>query len=185
MSPITAIAGQSVGWYCSLGIVVFGLLSALMSTAYTLALKRVNVTTLSVLSYIAPLIFLVVDNVIGHTFSAIQIFAIVGLVLGGIGFALDERLTIDAPTLGLLVFMLGYSGAQFYYLQYLHKTEAVTGISFFANVWGGAAVFLLVHLVVRRKAPLLLTEKAWAYARLSVMAKSFDVGHPCWPVWRS
>ena len=109
-----------------------------MSTAYTLALKRVNVTTLSVLSYIAPLIFLVVDNVIGHTFSAIQIFAIVGLVLGGIGFALDERLTIDAPTLGLLVFMLGYSGAQFYYLQYLHKTEAVTGISFFANVWGGS-----------------------------------------------
>lgn len=173
--PITMLLGHGVTWYCSPGIVLFGLASTLMSSAYTVVLKRVNITTLAVLAYVAPLIFLTIDTAIGHDFTTAQVLAIVGLVVGGMGFAMDERLKFDKLTIAALAFMFLYSGAEFYYAKWMFKTEGLTVISLFANVWGWAAVFLGAYLIVRRKAPLLATRQAATYAKLSTLAKSFDV----------
>lgn len=172
--PITALFGHTVSWYCSPGIIFFGLASTLMSSAYTVVLKRVNITTLAVLAYIAPLIFLVIDNAIGNAFTHVQVFAIVGLVIGGMGFAMDDHLKLDKLTLAALAFMLIYSGAEFYYAKWMFKTEGLSVISLFANVWGWATIFLAAYLIVRRKVPLLLTREAATYAKLSTLAKSFD-----------
>lgn len=57
----------------------------------------------------------------------------------------------------------------------MFKNEGLTVISLFANVWGWAAVFLAVYLLVRGKMPLLLTCEAVSYAKLSTLAKTFDV----------
>lgn len=173
--PITMLVGHSVTWYCSPGIVLFGLASTLMSSAYTVVLKRVNITTLAVLAYVAPLIFLTIDTAIGHDFAIGQVLGIVGLVIGGMGFAMDERLKFDKLTIAALVFMFIYSGAEFYYAKWMFKTEGLSVISLFANIWGWAALFLGAYLVVRRKTPLLATREAAAYAKLSSLAKCFDV----------
>jgi len=173
--PITALFGYLVSWYCSPGIVFFGLASALMSSAYTVVLKRVNITTLAVFAYIAPIIFLVIDNAIGNNFTFVQVCAILGLVVGGIGFAMDDRLKFDKLTMAAVVFMFVYSGAEIYYAKWMFKNEGLSVISLFANVWGWAAVFLAAHLIVRRKVPLLLTRQAATYTKLSTLAKSFDV----------
>lgn len=173
--PITALLGQSVSWYISPGIVAFGLASTLMSSAYTVVLKRVNITTVAVLGYVAPLIFLMIDHAIGESLTMAQMLAIVGLVAGGIGFALDDKLSFDPATVMALGFMLIYSGAEFYYAKWMFKHEGLNVISLFANVWGWAAVFLGAWLAMRRKLSLLLTKQAITYAKLSTLAKSFDV----------
>lgn len=174
--PITSLLGYPVTWYCSPGIILVGLLATFMATAYTHVLTRINITTLSVLTCVTPLIFLAIDNAIGHVFTLIQVFAIAGLVIGGIGFALDERLKLDVITLGLLAFLFGCYGGEFYYIQYLNKTEGLSGISFFANAQGWTALFLAIHLTLRHKLPLLLTRDAFVFVKRSALAKSFDVG---------
>ena len=173
--PITALLGQTVSWYISPGIVAFGLASTLMSSAYTVVLKRVNVTTIAVLGYVAPLIFLIIDHAIGERVSLTQGLAVVGLVAGGIGFALDGKLSFDRPTILALGGMFIYSGAEFYYAKWMFKHEGLNVISLFTNVWGWAAAFLVAWLAVRRKLPLLLTKEVISYAKLSTLAKSFDV----------
>lgn len=152
------------------------LLATFMATAYTHVLTKINITTLSILTCVTPLFLLAIDNAIGHDFSITQIFAIAGLVVGGIGFALDEKFKLDVTTLGLLAFLFGSYGGEFYYIQYLNKTEGLSGISFFANAQGWTAIFLAIYLVFRRKLPLLFTRNAFSFARRSALAKSFDVG---------
>lgn len=172
--PISAVIGQPATWFCSPGIIASGLSGAFIAAAYTLVMKRVDVTALSVLSYTAPLIFLVIDNAIGYSFTMTQVLGIIGLVIGGIGFALNGRLKLDAGSICLLFLMLSLSGGQSYYLQHLHKTEGLSAISFYANVWGWAGIFLAINVLARGKWSLLLSPDALAYAKLSTVAKSFD-----------
>lgn len=173
--PITALLGQPVSWYISPGIVAFGLASTFMSSAYTVVLKRVNISTVAVLGYVAPIIFLMIDHAIGEHVTLTQGLAVMGLVIGGIGFALDDKPSFDRQTVLALVVMLIYSGAEFYYAKWMFKHEGLDIISLFASVWAWAAVFLVTWLAVRRKLPLLLARGAISYAKRSALAKSFDV----------
>jgi drug/metabolite transporter (DMT)-like permease len=174
--PITSLIGSSVTWHISVGIILFGFASAVMSSAYTQVLKRVDVTTIAVLTYIGPLLFLAIDAGRGHSFSSWQIAGLIGLVVGGIGFVFDGRLKADRMTFAMLGVMFTYSGIEFYYLQYVNRTTGISGISFFASVWAWACAFLLLNLVLRKKWRMLTDKQARQYAALSVVGKSFDVG---------
>jgi hypothetical protein len=174
VTPMAVLFGYVVSWYCSPGIIVFGFASSVMASAYTVVLKRVNITTLSILGYVAPLIFLAIDSATSAAFSLAQILGILGLVVGGIGFALSDKLEFDKPTLAALAFMLTYGGAEFYYVKWMQKTEGLNAISVFANTWMWAAIFLFALLILQRKIPLLLTRQAVNYAKSSSMAKLFE-----------
>jgi hypothetical protein len=173
--PVTALLGQPLSWYISPGIVAIGLASTLMSSAYTVVLKRVNITTVAVLGYVAPILFLLIDRTSGETITATQTFAIFGLVTGGIGFALDDRLRIDRVAILAMALMLVYGGVEFYYAKWMFKHEGLNVISLFANVWGWAAIFLGIGIIARRKWRLLLTRQALTYTKISAVAKTFDV----------
>jgi hypothetical protein len=173
--PLTALMGHRLTWYCTPVVLGFAVLNMGMSSAYTLLLRRIHVSTLSIFAYVAPLIFLVVDHLLGQTHTWAQVGAIGGLVLGGIVFALDERPQFDRMTVLALVWTMACSGIEAYYVKHVHATQGLDVITVLANIWGWVAVFLGVVLLVSGRLPRLFTRTAWTYARWSVVGKSFDV----------
>lgn len=174
--PIGLLFQQPIYWYVSPGVILFGVASAMMATTYTVVIKRVNVTTIAILGYTAPLLFLGIDHLLGEQFSWVQILAILGLISGGIGFSLDRRLEVDRTALLALAGLLLYSGLEIYYLKWMVRHEAVAVITLVVNIWGWSLPFILGWLVVQKKHQLLLSLDARRYARLVVVAKAFDAG---------
>jgi hypothetical protein len=174
--PVSAAFGAHVSWYFNVWIVLFGLASAGLALSYTQVMRRVEASTLAVLTYIGPLIFLAIDAISGHHFTASQVAGLVGLVAGGIVFVANGRIRADRTTLALLGVMFAYSGSEGYYLQYVNRTAGNSGISFFASVWVWAGAFLLLNLIVRGKYRLLGQRDAGMYAMISALGKSFDAG---------
>jgi drug/metabolite transporter (DMT)-like permease len=173
--PLMALMGHPLTWYCTPAVMGFGVLNTGMSSAYTLLLRRIHISTLAILAYVAPLIFLVIDHFLGQVHTLWQIGAIVGLVAGGMLFVLDERPQFDRLTLVALLWTVGCGGAEAYYVKSVHATEGLDVIVVLANIWVWVSLFLLAFLVVTGRVRHLVTRAAWTYARWSVLGKSFDV----------
>lgn len=173
--PLTALMGHPLTWYCTPAVLGFALVSVGMSSAYTLLLRRIHISTLAILAYVAPLIFLLVDHFLGQTHTWMQVGAIAGLVIGGMVFAMDDRPQLDRWTILALIWTMACSGAEAYYVKHVHATEGLDIITVLSNIWGWVAVYLALAVVVSGRWRRLFTRSAWTYARWSVLGKSFDV----------
>ena len=172
--PISLLFGQTLTWYFDLGILAFSILSAGISIAYGQILKTVNVTSLSIFTNVVPLFFLFIDNMLGKSFTTTQVIAITGLVVGGIGFVADEKAKLDKKTIAMIMFIAGYSGGEFYYLQYLHEKVGLSGISFFMNIWFWAGVLLFILCFVQGKLKQLGSPEIRRYMKFIVFSKILD-----------
>jgi len=168
------IFGQPLTFYVSPGIVVFGVASTAMASVYTLTIKKVDVTTFSLLSYIGPLCFLAIDNVIGSGINLYQSLGVCGLVLGGMLFLSNGTLKLDKITISALLFLVTFSGSEAYYLKYLVLTENISGISVLASIWVWAALFLGCAVIAKGKLPLIFDNRTVTYVKYSATAKTFD-----------
>jgi hypothetical protein len=172
--PLAALVGHPVHWYCTPGILLFSLINVTMASAYTVLMKHVNVTSIAVLSYLAPLIFLAIDRANGASFTVLQVLAIVGLVGGGVGFAIDSRPQFDGRTLFALACTLACSGAEAYYVKHVQRAEGIHILTILANMWGWVIALLALYLVASGKWRSLFTREAVRYARWSLLGKSLD-----------
>jgi hypothetical protein len=173
--PIVSLFGHTITWHFDVGFMLFGVLNTFISAAYTIILRRVNITTITMLSYIAPLAFLFIDHMIGAKFSLIQVLAILGLAVGGIAFAMDDRPQLDAKTILALLWMFCCTGGEAFYVKHIHNTTNMDIISVFANIWGWVVIYLGLTLMVTGRWRKLFTQEALTYSKWSVAGKSLDV----------
>lgn len=179
--PLIVVLRQGLVWYMSPGLLLCALANALVAGAYTVLLQRIHISTLGVLAYAAPLLFLAVDHWSGNAITPLHAMGVVGLVVGGIAFALDDRLQLSPTTILALVWTVGITGVEAYYVKHVHAQTGVPIVSLFANIWGWAAAVLGVVVVARGKAALVPTRATWTYLRWSVLGKGCDVSSSlCW-----
>ena len=177
------IPSQSLHLLINWEIILFGVFGALNSLSYTYALRRIEVTNIGTMAYVAPVFFLLIDLYWLHTpLSMIQIFGIFLLVLGGIGFSIDGstrkmKKEISLTVLSIFVFWLIYGGAESYIFKYFNATQGINATTLFANIWAWSALILLLLVLVQRKTKLLFTTSARNYIKKSIISKSCDVGN--------
>lgn len=164
----------------SLNIVLFGVVGALNSLSYTYALKKIEVTNIGTISYIGPALFLLIDTVWLHTpLSALQIFGVLLLVIGGIGFSIDGatkkvKKELSLKVFAIFIFWLIYGGMEAYFFKYMHTTQNIDATTFFANIWAWSGISLLLLVVLQRKAHLLFSYSAKRFITKSVFSKTCD-----------
>lgn len=163
-------------------IVSFGVFGALNSLSYTYALRRIEVTNIGTIAYIAPVFFLLIDTALLHTpLSSLQILGVICLAVGGIGFSIDGatrriKKELSLPVLSIFIFWLIYGGIEAYFFKFMNATQGVNATTFFTNVWAWSGVTLLILVLAQRKSLLLFTKSVSRFVTISVFSKSCDVG---------
>ena len=102
-------------------------------------MRRVEVTSIGAIYYLAPFLFLAIDSKIVHvSLSGGEVAGIFLLVLGGLGFAIDgktHRLKRELSPMvwGLFLFSILYTGVEGYLFKYLNVHETMNAVSFVAS----------------------------------------------------
>jgi EamA domain-containing membrane protein RarD len=163
-------------------IILFGIFSIFNSLLYTYALRKIEITSIGTISYIGPVLFLLIDVFLINTpLSILQILGITFLVLGGVGFAIEGntrkfKKEISIKILGVFIFWIAYAGTEAYLFKFMNATQDINATTFFANVWAWATIALFVLVLVQKKTNLLFTLSARNYIKNSIIGKSCDVG---------
>lgn len=177
------VPSQSLHLFVNWQIIVFGIFGAFNSLSYTYALRRIEVTNIGTMAYVAPVLFLLIDLYWLHApLSIVQILGIFLLVIGGIGFSIDGstrkmKKEISLTILGIFVFWLIYGGAESYIFKYFNATQGINATTLFANIWAWSAIILLLLVLVQRKTKLIFTLSSKSFIKKSVISKSCDVGN--------
>ncbi len=163
------------------------LMAVVSSLSYTYVLRRLEVTGIGAIGYLAPFAFLFIDvQGLQLHFSLAQIAGITLLVLGGIGFIVDgttHRIKKEFSLLvwGALLFQSIFSGIEAYVFKSLHVTQGITGVTFFLDIWMAGGLVLLLIIIMRGKFRLLLTTPAGVYVPPIMLSKVFDaLGTALW-----
>lgn len=168
-------------------IFYLGSLYGIGAITYTILLKRVEITSSSIMASFIPLIFLPIDLFILHAdFLWRQIVGIIVLVVGGIVFFYrkeDRTRSITKKEMFLLIsiflfdaFLIGFESYLFKdYFTNLHLSE----MDFLVNMWGVMFLFLTALVVIRsiyrRKLPVIRLHNN--YIRGSFLSKVADYGN--------
>lgn len=170
--PLSSVAGVPFYWHFSWGILFFGVTGAGMALAYSVVLKNVKFSSISVLLFLLPLLYLVIDSWVDHPLTPYQKAGVVGLSLSGVLFIYEKGLTFNRQVFLAFLVMAAYAGAEMYYLKHLNKVEGVPGPVFFANTWIWAALFSGLYLLWKR--PAVESASVWRYLKMSLFSKTFD-----------
>lgn len=161
-------------------VFLFAPLCVASSLLWTYILKNVEVLTISAISYLAPLLYLVIDTrLLAMHFTTSQVIGVFLLVAGGISFSIDGETFRFKPELTRKVFAallltVFYNGAEAYFFKYLYSTYAVNGVSFYASLWVLSTAGLLGILLTQGKLRLLLDKNSRSYVPQIAVSKSCD-----------
>jgi drug/metabolite transporter (DMT)-like permease len=162
------------------GIIALAPIGAFSSLFYTYVLQKVEVTSATAITYIAPILFLFIDAKFLHNgFPLKVVMGIVLLVLGGIGFSINattRKLKTELTPLvwGMLAFSVFWTGCEAYLFKYLNATQGINGVSFFSSLWLLTSVVLLLIVLLKGKTALLFKKTSRTYAKQSLVSKTFD-----------
>lgn len=176
------IPSQKLHFFLNWQIILMGIFGALNSLSYTYALRRIEVTNIGTMTYVAPVLFLLIDLYWLHTpLSLLQILGIFFLAVGGVGFSIDGatkklKKEISLSVLGIFVFWLLYGGIESYVFKYFNATQGINATTLFANIWAWSALILLVLVLVQNKTKILFTSSSRQFIKKSILSKSCDVG---------
>ncbi|MBI4093631.1 hypothetical protein HY417_01590 [Candidatus Kaiserbacteria bacterium] len=161
-------------------ILALGVLSIISSLFYTYLLRHIEITSYVGFAYLAPFVFLLVDTLIlREKLGSSEIFGIVLLVIGGLGFAIDGKThqfkkELSPYALLMIVFSIIQMGAQAYLFKHLHGTTGMSGVSFFASADLLAAAGVLSLIAMQGKLGLLWTRPARTYVPRVAFSKMCD-----------
>jgi hypothetical protein len=161
-------------------LVLIGCIAVGNSLIYTYLLRKIEITGIGAISYLAPFIFLIIDTQVLHTsLSAEQITGIVLMVLGGFSFAIDGKThhfkkEFSPLVWAMFLFMVFYTGVEAYAFKLMHVTIGLSAPSFFVSTCSCAVVVLFGIVVVQGKSHMLFKRPALAYIPRVALSKSFD-----------
>lgn len=182
---VTVIIGL-LGWVGVLhfsfywGILLLAPIGAFSSLFYTYVLQKVEVTSATAITYVAPILFLFIDAKLLHNGFALKIIiGIILLVLGGIGFSINattRKLKKELTPLvwGMLAFSVFWTGCEAYLFKYLNTTQGINGVSFFSSLWLLTSVVLLLIVLFKGKMALVFNSTSRTYAKQAFVSKTFD-----------
>lgn len=176
------LTGQAsaLAWTTHPLVMLLGLGGAGTSIAYTMMLRQVEVTTLAVLTYTAPLLLLVVDSLTGKSFSALQMLGMLLLVSGGVAFVYGSRLKLNWQTLGAFAYIISFNAGQAYAIQHFNASQHWTGLEFYYKVWVWSGVYLLAFFAMTGRLSHFARRNVQRYTRFSLLAKLFDALSSWW-----
>lgn len=168
-------------------IILLGILYGINSIFYTVLLKKIEITSSSIITNLIPVIFLPIDIfILGKAFLSRQILGIIALIIGGIIFFLKRRnnKVVRTNRIGLITIVFLFNTLLFGFESYLFKdlfdNMKLSETSFLVNVWGVALVFLSVLILLkylvlqnRKFQPQILIR----YSRGSILSKIADFGN--------
>lgn len=161
-------------------VFLVAILSIINSFIWTSLLRRVEITGIAAISYLAPFLYLVIDTRLLHTtLSAGEIVGIFLMVLGGFAFAIDGKTHHMKKELSplvwlMFVYMALYSGAESYAFKYVHASYGTSAMGFILSYGLVMCVGLLSVVVVRGKTRLLWKSAAKQYIPYVTVSKAFD-----------
>lgn len=182
---ITMSGGAFPTIIISAPIIFLGVLYGINAITYTFLLKKVEITTSSIMESFIPLVFLPIDLFIfGSHFFPRQIAGIFILVIGGIIFFYRKKTNAAltkkqiSTLLSIFLFDALLIGSESYlfkdYFTNLHLSE----MDFLVNVWGVMFLFLTILVLLRylytRKIPSIKMHKKYILGSLS--SKILDYG---------
>lgn len=173
----------SLHFFVNWKIILMGALGALNSLSYTYVLRKIEVTNIGAIAYIAPIFFLLIDVAWLHmSLSVLQVLGIILLVIGGVGFSIDAtthtlKKELSLVVVGIFVFWLVYGGLESYLFKYMHTTYGLSAPTFFANVWMFSGLCILILIVVQRKVSLLFSQSTHTFIARSVFSKACDTSN--------
>lgn len=170
--PLSHLAGVPFYWHVNAGILFFGLSGAALALAYSVLLKNVKYSSISILLFLPSIFYIAIDTWSDHPLSALQIGSVLGLSVFGALFVYEKGITFNRQVLLAFLVMACYAGAEMYYLKYLNKSEGIPGPVFFANTWIWASIFSGLFLLWKR--PSVDKPELLRYIRFSVVSKTFD-----------
>lgn len=162
-------------------IILFWIFSITLSLSYTYVLKNIEVTSIATLSYLWPIIYLLIDKfLINANFSSYQILGILFLVIWGIWFSIEWKTfkfkeEISLKILGVFIFLLIYAWIEWYLFKFMNSEYHVNATTFFANVWWWTTVMLFIVIILKWKFNNLLDKSVVKYVTKSIISKSCDV----------
>lgn len=167
--------GHHFFWTPTPTLLLLGAMGAVTAIAYSRVLTRISVSTLSVFAFIMPLLFLVVDKAAGYRLTAFEVLAILGMVLGGIGFGKDEPIRMDRWTILAFVWMVVNAGIEAYYVKYMHDTQHTDNMGILLNMWSLSLVFLIAIMTYKGYWKELAKKDSLRYMRRCLVSKGPDV----------
>lgn len=176
---LTGVLG-SLTFFFHWSLFVMAIFGACTSLFYTYLLKRVELTNIASVAYLAPIVLLFIDtHIAGAALAGSQMVGIMLLVLGGIGFALDGRSfrfkkELTWSVWGIFLFNLTYGWADAYLFKYLNEAHGVNGVSFFSSLWLLCSLYMLLLLLWQRKLHLMVNRTARVFITQAAAGKSFD-----------
>ena len=160
---------------------LLGVLATISSLLFTYLLRRLEITVIGALAYVAPIVFLCIDTaVIGVDLSGIQILGILFLVGGAIAFVLDgvthhfRRIFTWRIAGALFLMTVVYAGADAYLFKYLHSAYQLSAVSYSFSTHLFNVVFLFGIVVARGSFAHLFDTAAIRYLPYAAIGKSFD-----------
>jgi len=158
-----------------------GIMAAFSTVMFTYLLRTVELTVIGAAAYLTPLLFLLIDtSILKLSFTSIQLFGIVLLVLGGLAFSLDGKTHhfkkyLSGRVWGIFFFIyIFYSGVEAYTYRYLHTTYDLSPVSFYATYICFGALLLFGVLVFKGRTHLLISRPALRYIPYAAAGKAFD-----------
>ena len=161
-------------------IILVGLIGVGNSLVYTYLLRRIEITGIGAISYLAPFLFLYIDTRILHTsLSANEIWGIFLMVLGGFAFAIDGKThhfkREYSPFVWLMLFyMVFFTGAEAYVFKLMNASSGISAPSFFVSTALINLAVLACIVLLQKKTHLLFKRPALIYIPRVAISKSFD-----------
>lgn len=156
-------------------------IEVISSLLYTNLLRRIEITNIAAVGYMAPLVFLVIDTtVIGVSLTPAQIAGIIMLVLGGTAFSIDGKthhfrhMPLRTWMSILFIFIIAL-GSQAYAFKYLADTTGMNALSFYGSLLSLVTVLLSLLLLYKKKTSLLFSRAARVYVPYAFAGKTFDL----------
>lgn len=160
-------------------ILIAALFGVISSLSYTLLLKKMEITTLTSYTYLAPLFFLFIDaKLLDLHFTPKIIIGIFLLVFGGVGFTfnfdLKSKKMRNTIVFACFFFTIIWNGCLAYLFKYLNLTEGINGVSFFSSLWFLNSLILLLMICIKAKSKLLFQTPVLLYMKRVAVSKFFD-----------
>jgi drug/metabolite transporter (DMT)-like permease len=169
----------------SFSIIFLGIFYGISAIFYTFLLKKIEVTSSSLMSNFLPLLFLPIDIfILNKNFNISTILGIFLLVTGGLIFFAKKGIFGNKKQkmliFGIFIFDAILYGSEMYIFQNSYTNLKISETSFLVSVWSMAVFFLTCVIIFGNiffKKQKLNTSTLLKYTYISIPAKVADFGN--------
>jgi len=166
-------------------IIGIGIICAGSSLVYTYLLKRLEATGYTALSYLGPLLYLIIDTqFLKFRLTPFEVLGVLLLTAGGVMFVINPgQLKFKKEFTPIVFIMLAYNffinAAQNYGFKYYYETRGLNEVSFYFNVWTIALIVLLGVMLASNKLGSLwhTVNGNQRFVKTIAVSKLFDAGN--------